>query len=67
MNPSDPTSQIPVILHPQTEGKIIQAGLRSKIGEYWGLIHGEPPAPADPEARNRFSPECFQSRALLWI
>jgi hypothetical protein len=36
-----------LICHPQTIDKISQFGSRSIIGEYWGLVHGNPGAMPD--------------------
>jgi hypothetical protein len=50
MNPGNQTEVIPLVCHPQTVTKIGQAGLKAKIGEFWGLVHGNPPANPDPDA-----------------
>lgn len=44
MDPHNPDSLIKLACHPQTISKIVEAGWRFKIGEYWGLVHGNPPA-----------------------
>ena len=49
MDPHDPKRMISLLAHPQTLGKIFQAGWSWKAGEYWGLVHGDPP-PAHPDA-----------------
>lgn len=50
MDPKNANSNICLVCHPQTIKKIVEAGIRSKIGEYWGLVHGRPPAIPLPEA-----------------
>lgn len=33
--------------HPQTVDKVMELGSLSKIGEYYGLVHGNPPVPPE--------------------
>jgi hypothetical protein len=49
MDPRNPDSTIRLACHPQTISKIVQAGLRFKIGEYWGLVHGNPQPNPSPD------------------
>jgi hypothetical protein len=58
MDPQNPNSRIRLACHPQTIAKIVQSGWRFKIGEYWGLVHGDPPPNPHPDFS---SPQCEQT------
>ncbi len=65
MDPYDPNKMIPLLAHPLTLGKIFQAGWSWKAGEYWGLVHGNPP-PAHAEAHSApGAPALRQPRAIF--
>lgn len=50
MDPRNPSALVSLVCHPQTIEKLAGAGLSSKLGEFWGLVHGNPPPHPDPEA-----------------
>jgi hypothetical protein len=66
MNPHDPKKQITLICHPQTVAKIVQWGDLWSIGEFLGLVHGEPPKHPDPDAPVNVGHPCLRQPTAIF-